>query len=123
MLIFDTIVLPDYNSIEGAFNAKLDAATGHGQFVMHSGGIRKTRPYDAITSANGDILMVGYTQNAVINWKGTIQTKIIEYNAKKDKNDDVNTILMYVLPSKWARCQVAQESTSYLLSSSLQARG
>merc|ERR1711933_538404 len=86
---FDSVLLPDYNGIEGAYNAKLDAATGRGEYVMHSGGVGKDRPYDAVGSPEGDIYIVGYTQSAVINWGGSLQTKIIEEGM--DQNDDVGT--------------------------------
>ena len=86
---FDSVLLPNYNGIEGAYNAKLNAATGRGEYVMHSGGVSKDRPYDAVGSPEGDIYIVGYTQSAVVNWGGTLQTKIIEEG--EDQNDDVGT--------------------------------
>jgi len=86
---FDSIELPDYNGIEGSYNAKLNAKTGQGEYVMHSGGVGKTRVYDIVGSPEGDIYMVGYTQSAVINWGGTLQTKIIEEGI--DQNDDAGT--------------------------------
>jgi len=86
---FDSVRLPDYNGVEGAYNAKLNAATGKGEFVMHSGGANKDRPYDAVGSPEGDIYIVGYTQSAVIDWGGTLVTKIIEEGV--DQNDDVGT--------------------------------
>ncbi len=86
---FDSVVLPDYNGVEGAYNARLDASTGQGEYVMHSGGVSKDRPYDAVGSPEGDIYIVGYTQSAVINWGGTLQTKIIEEG--EDQNDDAGT--------------------------------
>jgi len=86
---FDSVVLPDYNGVEGSYNAKLDAMTGRGEYVMHSGGVSKDRPYDAVGSPEGDIYIVGYTQSAVINWGGTLETKIIEEGV--DQNDDAGT--------------------------------
>jgi len=86
---FDTVQMPDYNNIEGAYNAKLDAATGRGSYVMHSGGVGKTRPYDAVGAPDGSIYMVGYTQSSVIHWGGTLKTKIIEEG--DDQNDDAGT--------------------------------
>uniref|UniRef100_A0A7S3QBX1 Uncharacterized protein n=1 Tax=Chaetoceros debilis TaxID=122233 RepID=A0A7S3QBX1_9STRA len=86
---FDSVLLPDYNGAEGAYNAKLNAATGKGEYVMHSGGVSKDRPYDAVGSPEGDIYIVGYTQSAVIDWGGTLITKIIEEG--EDQNDDVGT--------------------------------
>jgi len=58
---------------------------------MHSGGVGKTRVYDIVGSPEGDIYMVGYTQSAVINWGGTLQTKIIEEGI--DQNDDAGDCL------------------------------
>jgi hypothetical protein len=86
---FDSIELPDYNGIEGSYNAKLNAETGKGEFVIHSGGIGKTRVYDIVGDENGDAYMVGYTQSAVINWGGTLLTKIVEEGI--DQNDDAGT--------------------------------
>jgi len=86
---FDNVELPNYNGIEGAYNAKLNAETGKGEFVQHSGGIGKTRVYDIVGDTTGDLYMVGYTQSAVINWGGSLQTKIIEEGI--DQNDDVGT--------------------------------
>jgi len=86
---FDTVTLPNYNGVEGAYNAKLDTVTGKGIYVMHSGGVGKMRPYDAVASPDGAVFMVGYTQSAVINWGGTLQTKIIEEGI--DQNDDAGT--------------------------------
>jgi len=86
---FDSVKLPDYNGVEGAYNAKLNAETGKGEYVMHSGGVGKTRPYDAVGSPEGDVYIVGYTQSAVLNWGGTLQTKIIEEGT--DQNDDGGT--------------------------------
>merc|ERR1712048_728860 len=86
---FDNVVLPDYNGVEGAYNAKLNAATGKGEYVMHSGGAAKDRPYDAVGSQEGDIYIVGFTQSAVIDWGGTLTTKIIEEGV--DQNDDIGT--------------------------------
>jgi hypothetical protein len=86
---FDSIELPDYNGIEGSYNAKLNAKTGQGEYVMHSGGVGKTRVYDIVGSPEGDMYMVGYTQSAVINWGGTLQTKILEEGI--DQNDDAGT--------------------------------
>jgi len=87
--LFDTVEMPDYNNVEGAYNAKLSAATGEGAYVMHSGGVGKTRPYDAVGAPDGSIYMVGYTQSAVVHWGGTLQTKIIEEGV--DQNDDAGT--------------------------------
>jgi hypothetical protein len=56
---------------------------------MHSGGIGKTRVYDIVGDTTGDLYMVGYTQSAVINWGGSLQTKIIEEGI--DQNDDAGT--------------------------------
>ena len=86
---FDSVLLPDYNGVEGAYNAKLNAATGKGEYVMHSGGVNKDRPYDAVGSPEGDIYIVGYTQSQVIDWGGSLKTKIIEEG--EDQNDDVGT--------------------------------
>jgi len=86
---FDNIVLPDYNGIEASFNAKLNSKTGQGEYVMHSGGVGKTRVYDIVGSAEDDLYMVGYTQSAVINWGGTLRTKILEEGT--DQNDDAGT--------------------------------
>jgi len=86
---FDSVMLPDYNGVEGAYNAKINAATGKGEYVMHSGGVSKDRPYDAVGSPEGDIYIVGYTQSQVINWGGTLTTKINEEGM--DQNDDVGT--------------------------------
>jgi hypothetical protein len=86
---FDSVELPDYNGIEGSYNAKLNAATGKGEFVMHSGGVGKTRVYDIVGDNVGDLYMVGYTQSAVINWGGSLVTKIIEEGI--DQNDDAGT--------------------------------
>jgi len=86
---FDSVVLPDYNGIEGAYNAKLDTDTGRGEYAMHSGGVGKDRPYDAVGSPEGDIYIVGYTQSAVINWGGALMTKITEEG--EDQNDDAGT--------------------------------
>jgi len=86
---FDSVVLPNYNGVEGAYNAKIDAVTGKGVYVMHSGGVNKDRPYDAVGDDNGDIYMVGYTQSQVISWGGTLTTKIIEEGV--DQNDDAGT--------------------------------
>ena len=91
---FDSVALPDYNAVEGTYNAKINAETGKGEYVLHSGGIGKTRVYDAVGNANGDIFMVGYTQSAVLDWGGTLQTKIIEEG--DDQNDDVVSIIWYV---------------------------
>jgi len=86
---FDSVVLPDYNGIEGSYTAKLNAKTGQGEYAMHSGGVGKTRVYDVVADPNGDVYMVGYTQSSVINWGGTLQTKIIEEGI--DQNDDAGT--------------------------------
>mmetsp|Transcript_12877 Transcript_12877/g.23133 ORF Transcript_12877/g.23133 Transcript_12877/m.23133 type:complete len:842 (+) Transcript_12877:128-2653(+) len=86
---FDSVALPDYNSIEGVYNAKINTESGEGEYVMHSGGVGKTRVYDAVGNDKGDVFMVGYTQSAVIDWGGTLQTKIIEEG--EDQNDDVGT--------------------------------
>jgi hypothetical protein len=67
----------------------LNAKTGQGEYVMHSGGVGKTRVYDIVGSPEGDMYMVGYTQSAVINWGGTLQTKILEEGI--DQNDDAGT--------------------------------
>jgi len=90
---FDSVKLPSYNGIEAAYNAKLNAETGKGEYVMHSGGVGKTRPYDAVGSPNGDIYIVGYTQSSVLNWGGTLQTKIIEEGV--DQNDDAGTAFQF----------------------------
>ena len=42
--------------------------------------------YDAVGDADGNVYMVGYTQSAVIDWGGTLQTKIIEEG--ENQNDD-----------------------------------
>jgi len=86
---FDSVVLPNYNGVEGSYNAKLDATTGKGHYVMHSGGSSKDRPYDAVGSPEGDIYIVGYTQSQVIDWGGSLLTKIIEEGM--DQNDDTGT--------------------------------
>mmetsp|Transcript_25748 Transcript_25748/g.46454 ORF Transcript_25748/g.46454 Transcript_25748/m.46454 type:complete len:366 (+) Transcript_25748:1692-2789(+) len=86
---FDSVALPDYNGIEGAYNAKINAETGAGEYVIHSGGVGKTRVYDAVGNSDGDIFMIGYTQSSVVNWGGTLQTKIIE--EEDDQNDDAGT--------------------------------
>lgn len=86
---FDSVVLPDYNGVEGAYNAKINAKSGKGEYVMHSGGVSKDRPYDAVGSPEGDIYIVGYTQSQVISWGGSLTTKIIEEGM--DQNDDVGT--------------------------------
>lgn len=86
---FDSVELPDYNGIEGSYNAKLNAQTGQGEYVQHSGGVGKTRVYDVVGDSNGDVYMVGYTQSAVLQWGGTLQTKILEEGI--DQNDDAGT--------------------------------
>jgi len=86
---FDSVALPNYNGIEGSYNAKLSSETGQGEYVMHSGGVGKTRVYDIVGDPDGDVYMVGYTQSAVINWGGSLQTKIIEEGI--DQNDDAGT--------------------------------
>lgn len=86
---FDSVALPDYNGIEGVYNAKVNAESGEGEYVTHSGGVGKTRVYDAVGNDQGDVFMVGYTQSAVIDWGGTLQTKIIEEG--EDQNDDAGT--------------------------------
>merc|ERR1719281_1533656 len=88
---FDSVELPDYNSIEGVYNAKLSTATGRGEYVMHSGGVGKTRPYDAVGSPDGSIYVVGYTQSAVIHWGGTLLTKIIENEEGDDGRQKAGT--------------------------------
>jgi len=85
---FDSVNLPDYNDIEGAFNAKLSAETGQGEYVMHSGGIGKNRPYDAVGDSEGNVYIVGYTLSAVMNWGGTLDTQIIEEG--QDQNVTAN---------------------------------
>ena len=42
--------------------------------------------YDAVGDAEGNVYMVGYTQSAVIDWGGTLQTKIVEEG--DNQNDD-----------------------------------
>ena len=42
--------------------------------------------YDAVGNSDGDVFMIGYTQSSVVNWGGTLQTKIIEEG--DDQNDD-----------------------------------
>jgi len=85
---FDSVVLPNYNNVEGLYVAKIDA-DGKGDYVIHGGGTNKDRPYDAVADANGDILIVGYTQSEVINWGGSLTTKIVEEGM--DQNDDTGT--------------------------------
>merc|ERR1711935_301170 len=86
---FDSVELPDYNGIEGSYNAKINAKTGKGEFVMHSGGVGKTRVYDVVGDPTGDLYMVGYTQSSVIQWGGSLITKIVEEGI--DQNDDAGT--------------------------------
>merc|ERR1712176_1125529 len=90
---FDDVALPSYNGVEGSYNAKLDASTGKGIFVQHSGGVGKTRVYDIVGDAAGDLFMVGYTQSSVVHWGGSLKTKIIEEGFNQD--DDVGTAFQY----------------------------
>merc|ERR1712176_1394959 len=83
-----------YNGVEGSYNAKLDASTGRGEFVQHSGGVGKTRVYDLVGDATGDLYMVGYTQSSVVQWgSGSLKTKIIEEGV--DQDDDVGTAFQF----------------------------
>merc|ERR1712176_132889 len=90
---FDGVALPNYNGVEGSYNAKLNASTGKGEFVQHSGGVGKTRVYDIVGDAAGDLFMVGYTQASVVHWGGSLKTKIIEEGV--DQDDDVGTAFQY----------------------------
>merc|ERR1712176_1148520 len=90
---FDDVALPSYNGVEGSYNAKLDASTGKGEFVQHSGGVGKTRVYDLVGDATGDLYMVGYTQASVVHWTGSLKTKIIEEGV--DQDDDVGTAFQF----------------------------
>merc|ERR1712176_559185 len=82
-----------YNGVEGSYNAKLDASTGRGEFVQHSGGVGKTRVYDLVGDATGDLYMVGYTQASVVHWTGSLKTKLIEEGV--DQDDDVGTAFQF----------------------------
>jgi len=90
---FDDIALPNYNGVEGSYNAKLNARTGKGEFVQHSGGVGKTRVYDIVGDETGDLYMVGYTQASVVHWGGSLKTKIIEEGV--DQDDDIGTAFQY----------------------------
>jgi hypothetical protein len=90
---FDNTALPSYNGVEGAYNAKLNARSGKGELVQHSGGVGKTRVYDIVGDASGDLYMVGYTQSSVVQWGGSLKTKIIEEGV--DQDDDVGTAFQY----------------------------
>merc|ERR1712176_1076233 len=90
---FDDIALPNYNGVEGSYNAKLNASTGKGEYVQHSGGVGKTRVYDIVGDEAGDIYMVGYTQASVVHWGGSLKTKLIEEGV--DQDDDVGTAFQY----------------------------
>merc|ERR1712176_34961 len=90
---FDDIALPNYNGVEGSYNAKLNASTGKGEYVQHSGGVGKTRVYDIVGDEAGDIYMVGYTQASVVHWGGSLKTKIIEEGV--DQDDDVGTAFQF----------------------------
>jgi len=101
---FDSVLLPDYNGIEGAFNAKLNAVTGEGEYVMHSGGVGKNRPYDAVGDSEGNVYIVGYTLSNIINWGGTLETLIIEEGGDEEQEVAANnagvTNQMGGVPSK-----------------------
>merc|ERR1712176_351186 len=90
---FDGVALPNYNGVEGSYNAKLNASTGKGEFVQHSGGVGKTRVYDIVGDETGDMYMVGYTQSSVVQWGGSLKTKIIEEGV--DQDDDVGTAFQF----------------------------
>merc|ERR1711935_1173541 len=49
----------------------------------------KTRVYDVVGDPTGDLYMVGYTQSSVIQWGGSLITKIVEEGI--DQNDDAGT--------------------------------
>lgn len=82
---FDDVLLPGYlrvgglgSQTSGVFNAKIDATTGTGEYVVHSGGGSKDRLYDVVGDLEGNIYNIGYSMNLVMNWGGTLKTTIVE---------------------------------------------
>ena len=82
---FDTVLLPGYlrdcglgSQTSGVFNAKISAATGKGEYVVHSGGGSKDRLYDVVGDSDGNIYNIGYSMNLVMNWGDNLKTTIVE---------------------------------------------
>jgi len=79
------VLLPGYlrdgglgSQTSGVFNAKISAATGKGEYVVHSGGGSKDRLYDVVGDSDGNVYNIGYSMNLVMNWGDNLKTTMVE---------------------------------------------
>jgi len=114
--IFDSVTLPGYlregglgSQRSGIYNAQLLAQDGSGEYVLHSGGGSKDRLYDAVGDSAGNVYNIGYSMNLVMNWGGTLTTKMEEVDVlESDAGSDAKET--HFLVSKLAAGEAATPS-------------
>jgi hypothetical protein len=92
---FGEVKMPEYlreqgldGKTGGVYNAKINAATGIGEYAISSGGGTKDRLNDVVGDENGNIYNIGYHQNLVMRWGNELKTQMEEDDGMATPNSD-----------------------------------
>ena len=115
------MVLPGYlrdggldSQTSGVSNAEVNAKSGVGKYVVHSGGGSKDHLYDVIGNTEGNIYNIGYSMNLIMNWGCSLKTTIVEDDVQQaNAGTEVKETHMYTSKLAAAKTMIPACLTKY----------